>query len=346
MAKRTITLLYDEVEDDDQGPDADTPVYKQVQKVLLERGYEVATLATNPNIQDLVRRIQGDTSDMMFNLCESLAGVDTHATKVAALLELLGRPFTGTGSLGMTLAQDKALAKKIFSFHDLRYPKFSVMQQGQVEWSDELQFPLFVKPSNTDSSVGIDAGALVHNIKELMERISYIQTEIKAPVLIEEYVDGREIFVAVLGNDAPEALPIVEWDFSEVKRGAKFATAEAKWNKSSEGYKAPTVFPRDIPEEVYKRIQTAAVDACRALRILDYGRVDLRLRCTTQPGAKTKSEDWEFFIIEVNPNPYLEESSEVAAAAREGGLDFASLVERIIETAGRRVVLDAGHRTG
>lgn len=173
-----------------------------------------------------------------------------------------------------------------------------------------------------------------------MERISYIHTELKAPVLIEEFIEGREMFVGVLGADTEfEALPIVEWDFSKLKRGARFATAEAKWNENSEGYKAPEFFPTDIPEPVYAKLQATAVDACRALRILDYGRVDMRVRRTPDKrgGQSNANEsDWEFFVIEVNPNPYLEEHSEVAMAAKKRDIAFADLVERILESAARR----------
>jgi D-alanine-D-alanine ligase len=328
LEKLKVTILYDSIEDTEKVPGADTPVYREVATALKRRGHEVKPLPADANLRSLVSQVEKDDGDVIFNLCESLGGVDQHAVNVAALLELLGKRFTGTGSFGMTLAQDKALAKKIFSFHGIRYPKFSTMDAGAVEWSDELQFPLFVKPSNTDSSVGIDAGALVKNIKELMERISYIHTEFKAPVLIEEFIEGREIFVGVVGSDKMEALPIIEWDFSKVKNGPKFATAEAKWDKESEGYKAPEFFPTDIPEAVYKRIQDTAIDACKALKILDYGRVDMRMR--------RNGDDWEFFIIEVNPNPYLEQKSEVALAARKQGLNYPDLVEKILECALKR----------
>jgi D-alanine-D-alanine ligase len=346
LAQRTITLLYDEIEDLEQTPNGDPPVYREVQRVLLERGHRVETLAATPDVESLVARIRRDESEMIFNLCESLGGVDAHSIRVAALLELLGRPFTGTGSFGMTLAQDKALAKKIFSFHGIRYPRFSIMQAGQVEWSDELQFPLFVKPSNTDSSVGIDERAMCANVKELMERISYIHTELKAPVLIEEFIDGREMFVGVIdGDHGLEPLPIIEWDFSKLKGKAKFATQEAKWTAQSDAYKAPEFFPSDIPEPVYERLQAAAVDACRALRVLDYGRVDMRVRrkSTGKPAA-AKSEvvdDWEFFVIEVNPNPYLEENSEVAMAARKRGISYGDLIERIVHSATKRTLTAA-----
>jgi D-alanine-D-alanine ligase len=335
MMRQAITILYDAIEDDEQPADADQPVYHQVRDALIERGYAPTTLPARPNLAQLVNDLEHDESTLIFNLCEGLGGVDQRAINVASLLELMGKPFTGAGTLGLTLAQDKALAKKIFAFHDLAYPKFSIMHAGQVEWSDELGFPLFVKPSNTDSSVGIDAGALVHDLKSLMERISYIHTEFHSSVLIEEFIDGRELFVAVLGNEAMEPLPIIEWDFSKVK-GSRFATAEAKWDKASAGYQAPERFPTDIPRDVYSAIQNAAVDACKALRIFDYGRVDLRLRMRPK-GNPEDPRSWQFYIIEANPNPYLERSSEVALAAGKVGLSYVDLVERIVEVAIRRI---------
>lgn len=336
MEKLNVTLLYDEVEDQEQSAYEEKPVYRAVEEVLSERGHDVRTLAAGPDIRKLVNALEKDDSDIVFNLCESLGGVERHAINVASLLELLGKRFTGTGSYGQMLAHDKGLAKKIFSFHGLSYPRFSRMEAGQVEWSDELKFPLFVKPANTDSSVGIDDHSLVRNIKQLMERISYIHTEIKSPVLIEEFIEGRELFVAVLGNEHREAMPIIEWDFTKVKRGAKFATWDAKWNVESEGYKAPELFPEDIPEPVYKRIQQAAVDACRALRICDYGRVDLRIRPKKGSGTSSEPADWELFIIEVNPNPYLERTAEVAMSAARKDLAYPDLIEKILEFAMHR----------
>ena len=332
MDKLAVTLLYDVIEDQETSAYEEKPVYQAIESVLRERGHAVKRLAAGPDIRKLVGAIENDDSDIVFNLCESLDGVESHAINVASLLELLGKRFTGTGSFGQMLAHDKALAKKIFSFHGLSYPKFSTMEAGQVEWSDDLQFPLFVKPSNTDSSTGIDEKSLVRNVKQLMERLSYIHTEIKSPVLIEEYIEGRELFVSVIGNESHEALPIIEWDFTKVKRGAKFATWDAKWNVDSEGYKAPELFPEDIPEATYKRIQTAAIDACKALRIQDYGRVDMRVR----PKRGGKDDEWEMFIIEVNPNPYLERTAEVSMAAQRKKLEYADLVEKILELAMHR----------
>lgn len=205
-----ITILYDVTEETDKAEaeaegEKVTLVAEQVQEALVKLGHKVKRLTAKPNLRELTGRIANDDADLIFNLCESLGGVSQHEQHVAALLEVMGRRFTGAGAIGLTLAQDKALSKKIFHFHGLPYPKFSTMDAGQVEWSDDLKFPLFVKPQNEDASIGIDSKAMVQNVKELMERISYIQTEFKTPALIEEYIEGREIYIGVLGNEPPRS---------------------------------------------------------------------------------------------------------------------------------------------
>lgn len=353
MNKLKITILFDATDQDDKiEAEAEgqkiTLVSEQVKEILVSLGHEVRFLAARPDVRQLAASLTKDDSDLIFNLCESFRGVSQHEQHVAALLEVMGKRFTGAGAIGLTLAQDKSLSKKLFYFHGLPYPKFSTMNAGEVEWSDDLNFPLFVKPLNEDSSIGIDSNAVVQNVKELMERISYIQTEFKAPALIEEYIEGREIYVGVLGN---EPLPLLEWDFSKVPEGhPKFASSEAKWDEDSVYNDAPQIFPNDIPEAVYNRIQEAAASAFKALKLRDYGRVDLRLRRSEQAAVeKSKKErvpgkdapivtieGWEFYIIEANPNPYLDRKAEFAIAGRKHGLKYPQLIEKIVELAMER----------
>ena len=344
-----ITILFaateqeDKIEAEAEGQKV-TLVSEQVKEILVSLGHEVQFLPARSDIRQLAAALTKDDSDLIFNLCESLGGVSQHEQHVAALLEVMGKRFTGAPAIGLTLAQDKSLCKKLFYFHGLPYPKFSTMDAGEVEWSDDLSFPLFVKPSNEDASIGIDSKAVVHNIKELMERISYIQTEFKTPALIEEYIEGREIYVGILGN---EALPLLEWDFSKMPDGhPKFASSEAKWDEDSAYNEAPQIFPTDIPEAVVNRIQEAAVTTFKVLKLRDYGRVDLRLRRTENPKKITKKgaspeldapvisvDGWEFYIIEANPNPYLDRKAEYAMASRKHGLKYAELIEKIVQLA-------------
>jgi D-alanine-D-alanine ligase len=341
-----------------------------VADALEKRGHTVQTLGVERKIRSLVSLVEKDTSDVIFNLCEAIASSAQHEHNVVGLLELFQKCFTGCGSAAWLLATDKALCKKVLQFHGIRYPRFCSVEKGRVEWADDLEFPLIVKPLNEDASIGIDKGSVVHNVKDLLERISALQQQFDSGTLVEEYVEGREIYVGVIGNDKPEAFPIIEWDFSQVKDGPKIAGKEAKWDRDSEGYKAPVIFPDDIPEEVMEGVQNAAVTAYQALKLSGYARVDMRLRkrgesenggqtekevsdsnaaeksATQRTRSETKhvnrvvdqassfvtieSTTWDFPIIEVNPNCWLEKRAEFAAAARKHGLTYPELMEKIV----------------
>lgn len=334
-----ITVLYDAIEDrekaraDARGEDF-ALTYESVAKALEEKGHRVTLLAAGTDLRSLVGTIAKDQSDLVFNLCESLGGVAQHEQHVVALLELMGKRFTGSSALGLTLAQDKALSKKLLHFHGIRYPKFTVIREQPTEWSGDLDFPLFVKPLNQDGSVGIDRNSIVSNFDELKERVALVHNDCGAPALVEEYIEGREIYVGVVGNEDAETLPILEWDFSNVPDHLpKIASAEAKWDKESPEYKAPQVFPTDIPEEVATRMREVSIDSFRALRIRDYTRVDMRLRPPGSPTPRGPSEKWEYFIIEANPNPHLDPKGELAMAARKQGLRYPDLINRIVHLA-------------
>ncbi|HSE40598.1 MAG TPA: hypothetical protein VLH08_07500, partial [Acidobacteriota bacterium] len=166
--------------------------------------------------------------------------------------------------------------------------------------------------------------------------------EFKSPALIEEYIEGREIYIGVLGNVSPEALPILEWDFSKMPKGVpKIASSEAKWDEESVYKDAPEIFPKDIPEPVTTWLHEAAVNAFKALKLRDYGRIDMRVRRAKgekPKKGKEKSEidGWEYFIIEANPNPYLDQKSEFAMAAAKHELNYSQLIERIVQLAMER----------
>jgi len=326
--KRSITVLYDEAEDIEKAKaeEAGKPfplAYSQVADALEKRGHTVQTIAVSKKIKSLAAVIEKDTSEVIFNLCEAIAASPQHEHNVVGLLELFEKCFTGCGSAGWLLAGDKALCKKILQFHGLRYPRFCAVEKGKVDWADDLQFPLIVKPLNEDASIGIDKGSVVENVKELLERITAVQQQFDSGSLVEEYIDGREIYVGVLGNDTPETLPIIEWDFSNVKDGPKIAGTEAKWDRTSEGYKSPEIFPDDIPDDVVQGIQNSAITAFQALKLSGYARVDMRLG--------KKGDKWDYPIIEVNPNCWLEKRGEFAAAARKHGLAYPDLLEKIVE---------------
>jgi D-alanine-D-alanine ligase len=266
-------------------------------------------------------------ADLIFNLTESYAGDDTRDMNIAAYLELLDRPFTGAGSHALYLAQDKALAKKIFQFHGLPTPYFAVSDRGKVGFSHDIQFPLIVKPTSEDGSIGIDAGSVVRTIKELMQRVEQIQERFESPVLIEEYVEGREIYGAVIGNDRPEALALVELDLSKLPEGMpRIAGTEVKWERETEAYKrTKPAIATDLDEDLARRLEETAIAAYRALELRDYGRIDMRV-----------TPEGKIFVIEANPNPWLSSSAEFAMAARQSGRSYTGMIREIVELATAR----------
>jgi D-alanine-D-alanine ligase len=264
-------------------------------------------------------------ADLIFNLTESFAGDDSKDMNMTAYLDLLGIPYTGSGPHGMFLAQDKAIAKKIFTFHGIRTPYFATAWKGRTEHADDVSFPLIVKPLWEDGSIGIDEKALVGSVKELMERIEYVQEEFDCPALIEEYIEGREIYGAVLGSyERAEALPLVELDLSKLPKGVpRIATQNVKFEKDTDEYKLTKSAPaEDLNEETTERLTQTALNAYRACKLRDYGRIDMRL-----------SAKGEVYVIEANPNPWLSSGQEFAMAARKSGRTYAQLIGEIIELA-------------
>lgn len=265
-------------------------------------------------------------ADLFFNLTESFAGDDSKDLHLAAFLELVDKPFTGTGARGLAVAQDKALAKKIFRFHEIDSPFSALVYRGIIDHAHDIRFPLIVKPSDEDGSIGIDNGAVVNSIKELMERIAWIQQELDAPALIEEFIEGREIYAAVLGNDKPEALPLVELDLSQLPDGTPhIAGYDVKFERDSEAYRKTKSAAADLDEELTQRVQKVAVETFRALKLRDYARIDMRV-----------TDEGRVYVIEANPNPWLSSSAEFFMAAKASGRTYADTIGEIVKLATER----------
>ena len=335
MSKLKIVVLYDRVLVDDleEQPSSDkSPVVRTLDKKEVEE--EVAEALVKLGHDPVMYELDGTQKslfglgraecDLVFNLAESFADDDTSDFKIAALLELLGKKFTGSGSQGLMLAQDKAVAKKIFAFHGIHTPTFAKCYRGRLDFSHDLQFPVIVKPAREDGSIGIEFSAVVSSIRELMERMDWLHANFDSPVLIEEYIEGREIYVGIIGNDKPEGLPIIELDLSKLPEGTpRIAAAEVKWGKGTRAYRdTKSAIATDLADETAQLLQQTAVAAYQALELRDYGRVDMRL----QP-------DGRVHVIEVNPNPWLASRAEFAMAARKAGRTYTQLIEEIVELA-------------
>ena len=296
---------------------------EEIFEALGKLGHEPSYLVvdgTDPSLLAVARC----NADLIFNLTESYAGDDTKDMHLAAYLELLDKPYTGADPHGLYLAQDKSLAKKVFAFHKIRTPFFAVSYKGRLGHAHDIEFPLIVKPASEDGSIGIDASSVVGSVKELMEKIHYIQAEFDSPALIEEYIEGREIYAAILGEEAPEPLPLVEMDLSKLPNGTpRIASGEVKWEKDSDVYKrARSRVVEDLDEKLAAKIQERAVAAYRALKLRDYGRIDLRL-----------TDKGEIYVLEANPNPWLSSGAEFAMAARASGRTYTDMLRDIVDLA-------------
>ena len=322
-----ITLLHNA---DALEPPVD-PVLDQLTGALRALGHEVDTLPVGRDVLPIVTQLQSVRPDLVVNLAESFDDKSALDSSVTALLNLLGLRYTGSSPAGLIAAGDKSLTKKILSFHGIQTPQFATLYRGAVDWAGDLTFPVIVKPPQEDASLGITSASVVREIKDLFDRIGELQLEYQGPVLVEQYIEGREFYVGVLGNVNVEALPIIELDFSGFPADRpRIASWAAKWGEDGEGSGAEfagtkSIFPEGLDPELVSRMQKVAIDSFQALRLRDYARIDLRV-----------SEAGEIYVIEVNPNCYLERESEFARAAQKSGLEYQELIGRIIDLATAR----------
>jgi D-alanine-D-alanine ligase len=308
-------------------PKSHDVVVDQVAAALRQQKHRVSILGVRDDLKKFVSAFSRSKPDLVFNLAETFGKSNSGDSAVAGIMDLLGLRYTGGGPAELYLRQDKGLAKKVLAFDKILYPHFAIFSRdADFETAGNLRMPLFVKPLTADASIGIDGESLVHDTTSLMKRVLMIHEKVKDSALVEEYIEGREFYVGVLGNQEPLALPPVEMDFSGLPEGIPHvAGTKAKWKKNSVEYKGTKSILADVPDELRAKLQKAAIDAYRALRVRDYGRVDLRY-----------TESGEIYVIEVNASCYLESGSEFAMAAQSMGIEFPELVQRIVDLAVER----------
>src|SRR5436309_14443704 len=334
--KLKVTVLYD-VWGEEETPPADAAETGRKRKVKEDReeifdalgklGHEPSYYVLDGRPQSLYG-LSTCSADLVFNLTESYGGDETKEMNVAAYMDLLGLPYTGAGPHAHFLAQDKATAKKMFAFHEIRTPFFATAYRGNIDHAHDVKFPLIVKPQSEDGSIGIDAAAVVTGVKELMERVEYVQNEFDSPSLIEEYIEGREIYASVLGSyEKTEVLPLVELDLSKLTEGTpKIASRDVKFETESRAYKlTKSQIAEDLDEATVQKLSETALAAYRAVKLRDYGRIDMRL-----------TSEGEVYVIEANPNPWLSSKHEFAMAAKKSGRNYTQLIGEIVELAAHR----------
>jgi D-alanine-D-alanine ligase len=313
-----ITILA-YLEKDATEPDI---VMSQVADALAAAGHKPTIATMHDDVVEIVEKVRSNKPDLVFNLVESFADdMIGGLMGVTGLLDLLQVPYTGGGPGELYLQEDKALSKRLLAYEQVLYPDYASFPptSTDLERPSSLRMPLFVKPARMDASIGIDEKSLVRNLRELKERVSYIHKTFGDTALAEEFIEGREFYVSVLGNHDPIAFPPIEMDFSGLPDGSvRIMDSEAKFDETSHRYHGTKSVIADIDDELKGKLQKAAIDAYRALRVRDYGRIDMRL-----------TESGELYVIEVNASCYLEQHSEFAMSAEAAGIEYAELINRI-----------------
>jgi D-alanine-D-alanine ligase len=302
---------------------------RDVARALASRGYKVDTLAVPADPLEAVgvaATIAARAPDLVFNLCESLGGDARHEAVLPSLFELAGVRYTGSGPYALGTALRKDRTKALLRGLGVPTPRAAVSTDGTLP-AELPPLPCIIKPAREDASTGIWLRSVVKTAPERAERVAEVHARYRQPVLIEEFIDGRELYVSLLGNGASlTALPMHEVDFSKMPAGAPhIVTYDGKWDPSSQEYKGTNSVRAEVTPAVAARCADAARAAFAALELSDYARVDLRLAADGTP-----------YVIDVNPNCDLSDGAGVSRAASFGGLSYHDLIERIVAAATAR----------
>ncbi|MBN1788457.1 MAG: ATP-grasp domain-containing protein [Sedimentisphaerales bacterium] len=293
-------------------------------QTIRELGHEVTIVTVENDIIAVANQLREQNPDLVFNLTEEFAGDRRKDKNIAAMLELLEMPFTGTGSIGLTLCRDKGLSKQILSHHRIRVPGFMSFPLGKkTKPNKSIQFPMIVKPAFEDGSEGISNASVVNDIESLENRVGFVTEKWNQGAIVEEFIEGRELYVGVIGNKKLITLPIRECIFKDkTSEGPNLATYRVKWDKAyREKWNIEYGFAK-LDEAITKKIYRICKRTYRLLHLRDYGRIDLRL-----------TPDNKIIILEVNANPDIAYGEEVAEAAEKVGISYEQLIKQIISTA-------------
>jgi len=301
--------------------------FEKIATLLRKSGYEVSTLNIQDNIKVFLRDIEKNPPDVIFNLVELYKDSPTLEMSFCGFFELLNIPYTGAGPISLGTCQNKILTKGLLNSNKILTPKFAFINSPKKNYNINLQFPMIVKPSKEDASVGIDVDAVVENQEQLTKRIDYIFSEFHQPVLVEEFIEGRELNVAVVGDRRPKVLPISEIDFSTMPDHLhNFVSYQAKWDPYHEAYhKTIPICPALLPRRIELQVNETALRCFNILGLRDYARIDMRL-----------SKDNKIYVLEANPNPDLTEDAGFIRSMKAAHYSYRRSLQMIVEFAIKR----------
>ncbi len=301
-----------------------TEEYEAIANALKGEGYKVSVININEDIQVLIDLLRKDPPDVVFNLIEFYRDDPGLEHLVAGLFALYGVRFTGSRPFTLALCQRKGMTKQLLLANNVPTPRYKLLNEPKLPGRHGLHYPLIVKPSREDASSGVEKGSVVYNLDQLNERVKKTFAEYSPPILVEEFIEGRELHVSVLGNDPPEVLPIIEFDFSGLPSDhPNIISYDAKWNPLEESFhRVHSICPAKLTKRVEKKVKAAVLEAYKITGCSDYARLDMRL-----------TKDNKVFVLEVNPNPDLTEGVSFMESAEQIGLSFGQTLAKIVEFA-------------
>ncbi len=334
--KLKVLALFDAIHptkiDQDLSKEMKTEDWKTEANVLAALGtlgHPTEHLAIFDNLDLLRQKLEGFAPDVIFNLADQFKNNRGFDQNIASLLEMQGVPFTGCGATGLVLCKHKGTSKKILGYHHIHVPNFVVIPRGQrIARLKRPKFPLLVKPVKEEASYGISQASFVTSDEQFRERVTFIHESHDSDVIAEEYIEGRELYVSVMGNAKLTVFPIRELVFREVPPNEpKIATYRAKWDEEyRKRWGLQNQFPEGLEPALVAQIEETCKRIYRLLTIEGYARIDLRLTAAN-----------EIYFIEANPNPILAEDEDFAQAAAKAGLTYPQLIDRIIRQAMKTV---------
>jgi D-alanine-D-alanine ligase len=285
-------------------------------------GHEVRCLGVLDSLTELRTAITEWKPDVVFNLLEEFNGIVTYDQHVVAFLELMEQPYTGCNPRGLLLSRDKPLCKQLLAYHRIPTAQFAVLRRGiKFRVPPRLRYPLFVKSATEDASLGISQASVVGDPQQLRDRVAFIHDQVGTDALVEEYIDGREVYVGVLGNERLTRLPVWELSFGSLGANqAGIATRKVKWDrKYQQRHGITRQAAVDLPAPVVASLDRLSRRIYKSLGLSGYARMDFRVRA-----------DGQVFMLEANANPCLAQAEDFSQSALSAGIGYQDLLTRII----------------
>ena len=326
--QRVLVLVHKHLvpPDDTQGIDTTTVEWKtefDVISTLRENGHEVKPLGIQDELNPIRQAIEEWKPTIVFNLLEAFDNVNLFDQNVVSYLELLRIPYTGCNPRGLLLARDKSLSKKLLAYHRVSVPEFAVFRRGRaIRVPSRLKYPVIVKSLTQEASIGISQASVVSDEERLRKRVEFIHGSVGTHAIAERYIDGRELYVGVLGNERLQVFPVWEMHFKKMVEGDNWpiATERVKWSaKYQQKHGIATDKAAELPDGVEHAVSRMAKRVYRSLDLTGYARIDLRL-----------DHAGRLYVLEANPNPQIAYGEDFAESAEHGGMKYEVLLDRIL----------------